>query len=183
MHYPIAGGTKLNIAATRDTGATHVVSGEPVARSRVLESFPSMATPARRILELGRGWRSWVLCYRNPIDEWTDRRVTLLGDAAHPMLQYAAQGACMALEDAAHLAHVLGDSPENLPDALDRYSAQRQQRTRHAQLVSRAMSSNVYHAAGDEARSRNRRLSTLSEHQLHDMVAPLHGEPAPLPTL
>ena len=66
----------------------------------MLGEFPDLGEVARRLLELGEDWKSWVLCDRDPVDTWTDGRVALLGDAAHPMLQYAAQGACQALEDA-----------------------------------------------------------------------------------
>ena len=52
----------------------------------------------------------WVLCDRDPIDKWIDGRVGLLGDEAHPMLQYMAQGACMAMEDGVCLADALPDS-------------------------------------------------------------------------
>ncbi len=107
VHYPIGGGKYLNLAATRDDGATEAVTGKPVERNHVRREFPQLADNARRLLELGADWKSWVLCDRDPVDGWTDGRVVLLGDAAHPMLQYAAQGACMALEDAVLLGDVL----------------------------------------------------------------------------
>ena len=58
-----------------------------------------------------------MLCDRNPIDSWASDRVVLLGDAAHPMLQYAAQGACQALEDAITLGGCLRDSEGQDPSA------------------------------------------------------------------
>ena len=61
----------------------------------------------RDIIRHGKNWKLWVLCDRDPVEKWIDGRVVLLGDAAHPMLQYFAQGACMALEDAVCLSHML----------------------------------------------------------------------------
>lgn len=64
------------------------------------QGFAVLGGVPQRLLELGDDWKSWVLIDRDPVVNWTDGRVTLLGDAAHPMLHYAAQGACQALEDA-----------------------------------------------------------------------------------
>ena len=68
----------------------------------------AMCMSARRnIIRHGKNWRLWVLCDRDPVERWIDGRVALLGDAAHPMLQYFAQGACQAMEDAVCLSHML----------------------------------------------------------------------------
>src|SRR6267143_1711166 len=60
--------------------------------------FAGQRPEVLRLLERIETWRMWVLCDREPIKDWTQGRTTLLGDAAHPMLQYLAQGACMATE-------------------------------------------------------------------------------------
>ena len=62
---------------------------------------------AQDIIRHGKNWKLWVLCDRDPTERWIDGRVALLGDAAHPMLQYFAQGACQAMEDAVCLSHML----------------------------------------------------------------------------
>ena len=80
---------------------------------------------AQDIIRHGRNWRLWVLCDRDPVERWVDGRVTLLGDAAHPMMQYFAQGACMALEDAVCLSHMLAAHPDDHAAALERYRVQR----------------------------------------------------------
>lgn len=176
VHYAIGSGRLLNLAATRDDGATEAVVGAPVARERVLAEFPGLGDTARRLLELGREWRSWVLCDRDPVADWTDGRVALLGDAAHPMLQYAAQGACMAVEDAVVLGESLaGASPDEVPQLLEKYNAERRDRTARTQLVAREMGSRLYHPAGAAAEARNAMLSGLSVDELHDKVAWLHG--------
>ncbi|MFF7726042.1 3-hydroxybenzoate 6-monooxygenase [Streptomyces sp. NPDC008001] len=178
VHYPIAGGKCLNLAATRDDAASEAVAGLPVPAEAVVGEFPELGHAARRLLELGRGWRAWVLCDRDPVADWTDGRVTLLGDAAHPMLQYAAQGACMALEDAVLLGELLrGAEPDEpaLGRRLEKYNAGRCERTARTQLVAREMGKQLYHPAGDAARARNRMLCSLTTDELYDKVAWLHA--------
>ncbi|NUT54030.1 MAG: 3-hydroxybenzoate 6-monooxygenase [Saccharothrix sp.] len=175
VHYPIGGGRHLNLAATRDDDATEVVVGEPVATEHVHGQFSHMGARARRLLELGEDWRTWVLCDRDPVDEWVDGRVVLLGDAAHPMLQYAAQGACMALEDAVLLGDLLDGGPDEVPARLARFRDERRERTARAQLVARFMGERLYHPAGEEARARNGMLSGMSQEDLRDAVSWLHG--------
>ncbi|GJF27840.1 putative monooxygenase [Kitasatospora sp. NE20-6] len=176
VHYPIGGGAFLNLAATRDDGAAEAVAGVPAERAHVLGEFPDLGATARALLELGEEWRRWVLCDRDPVDTWTDGRVALLGDAAHPMLQYAAQGACTALEDAVVLGGLLGGAGAADPaGALLRYAALRRGRTARAQLVAREMGRQLYHPAGDAAKARNERLAGYGTEGLYDAVAWLHG--------
>ncbi|MFE9170544.1 FAD-dependent monooxygenase [Streptomyces kebangsaanensis] len=175
VHYPISGGRFLNLAATRDDGAAVPVAGRPVPREHVLGEFPGLGRTAGRLLELGEDWKCWVLCDRDPVARWVDGRVALLGDAAHPMLQYAAQGACMALEDAVLLGDLLDCPPERIPGRLAVYNAARRERTAKAQLIAREMGSQVYHPAGVAAKERNERLSALSAGELHALVDWLHG--------
>jgi 2-polyprenyl-6-methoxyphenol hydroxylase-like FAD-dependent oxidoreductase len=175
VHYPIGGGRFFNLAATRDDDAKEEVTGAPVPRSHVLAQFSQMSATARRLLNLGTDWRTWVLCDRDPIAVWTDGRVTLLGDAAHPMLQYAAQGACQALEDAIVLGKMLDCSPDAIPQRLEKYNAERRDRTARVQLVSREMGTRLYHPEGTDSLARNAMLSSLSVADLFAKVAWLHG--------
>jgi salicylate hydroxylase len=175
VHYPISGGRHLNLAATRDDGATEAVAGVPVERSFVLDAFPGLGETARRLLELGTDWRSWVLCDRDPVDGWTDGRVALLGDAAHPMLQYAAQGACMALEDAVLLGELLDGPAGSAPGRLAGWNAARRARTAKAQRVAREMGRQVYHPEGVAAKERNAMISALSADELYRKVDWMHG--------
>ncbi|MEV0187067.1 FAD-dependent oxidoreductase [Kitasatospora purpeofusca] len=179
VHYPVAGGSCLNLAAVVDDGATEAVSGRPAGRDAVLRRFADLAPVPGSLLRLGEDWREWVLCDRDPVDVWTRGRVTLLGDAAHPMLQYAAQGACQALEDAVVLGDLLADSPTaDAPHRLERYNAARRERTGRVQLLSRETGTGLYHPAGDAARARDALLRPLDEDALHDRVAWLHSTPA-----
>ncbi|MBX9396654.1 3-hydroxybenzoate 6-monooxygenase [Streptomyces sp. TRM72054] len=177
VHYPIASGEFLNLAITRDDGARQAVAGVPVPGERVLGEFPGLGSYPRRLLELGRDWRTWVLCDRDPVGTWTEGRVALLGDAAHPMLQYAAQGACQALEDAVVLGGLLdGAGPDDVPQRLEKYAAARHERTARAQLVARRMGERLYHPQGRAATERNAMLAALSTTDMYDAVHWLHGE-------
>lgn len=187
VHYVIGGGEYLNLAATVDDGAREPVAGRPTDRAAVLGRFPELGPTGRRLLELGEGWREWVLCDRDPVDVWTDGRVALMGDAAHPMLQYAAQGACQALEDAVVLGEVLGDATgADVAQRLEKYNAERRERTARAQLLAREMGAQLYHPAGEAALERNAMLRSLTEEDLYGKVSWLHGHrlsegPGPAP--
>jgi salicylate hydroxylase len=116
-----------------------------------------------------------VLCDRDPVMNWVDGRVALLGDAAHPMLQYFAQGACMAMEDAVCLSAELGASPENVEQVLQSYQERRRLRTARVQLQSREIGQHVYHPAGAHAALRNAVMSARSPDQWYDQVEWLYG--------
>ncbi|MFI9173077.1 3-hydroxybenzoate 6-monooxygenase [Streptomyces lincolnensis] len=176
VHYIIGGGEYLNLAVTRDDGARTAVAGRPVERDHVLGRFPGLGETARHVLELGAGWREWVLCDRDPVDTWTDGRVVLMGDAAHPMLQYAAQGACQALEDAVVLGDLLEDcAGEDVIRRLKTFNTERRRRTGRTQLVAREMGTRLYHPAGAAAGERNAMLRSLTADDLYDKVSWLHG--------
>lgn len=175
VHYPIGSGEYLNLAATRDDDAKEPVVGRPTEKAHVLGEFPEMGHSARRLLNLGEDWKCWVLCDRDPIHGWTDKWVTLLGDAAHPMLQYAAQGACMALEDAVVIGELLDCSADDIEQRLEKFEAERRDRTAKAQLVAREMGRQLYHPAGEAAWARNAMLSSLSHGDLYERVEWLHG--------
>jgi salicylate hydroxylase len=116
-----------------------------------------------------------VLCDRDPTEHWVDGRVALLGDAAHPMLQYFAQGACQAMEDAVCLSHMLSQYPQDHATALERYRAQRFLRTARVQLLSRAIGEHIYHPAGGHARLRNAIMSAKSSEDYYNDLAWLYG--------
>ena len=174
VHYPIAGGAFLNLAASDDNGATEAIAGVDVPASDVLARLSSLARTPRRLLELGRDWKSWVLVDRPPVPNWTDGRVTLLGDAAHPMLHYAAQGACQALEDAVLLGDLLDCSATELGARFEKYNASRRERTARIQRVS-VESIALWHPTGPAATARNATLSAMSTKDFHDELAWMHG--------
>lgn len=105
-------------------------------------------------------WRMWVLCDREPIRNWSEGRVTLLGDAAHPMLQYLAQGACMATEDGVCLATRVAANGDDFETAFKEYQSLRYLRTARVQLTARFYG-DIYHAADATADLRNQLLGAV----------------------
>lgn len=179
VHYPIAGGAYLNLAASKDDGRTEPFAGVAVDEATVLREFEGLGEQARRLMAAGRDWKSWMLVDRDPVDGWTDGRVVLLGDAAHPMLHYAAQGACQALEDAVVLGALLDCPSGELAVRFEKYNALRRERTARVQLAAR-WSTALWHPAGPAADERNALLAGLSETELRGHVAWMHGLRDPL---
>ena len=128
------------------------------------------------ILDKVKSWRMWVLCDREPTDVWSKGRITLLGDAAHPMLQYFAQGACMAGEDAVCLADKVEENEKDFVAAFKAYEKERYLRTGRVQLMARFLG-DIYHAEGVARELRNQALSQRTPQQSHDGLAWLYGGP------
>lgn len=163
VHYPLQGWKVFNLAVTVHDDADQPVAGEPVPAAQVQAAFAAAVPRARGIIAAADDWKRWVLCDREPQEAWHDGRAVLLGDAAHPMLQYMAQGACMALEDAVCLADRLRVSGLARPaEALEAYRAQRLPRTARVQVSSRAMGEYVYHPTGARRLMRNAALAAKS---------------------
>jgi salicylate hydroxylase len=107
-------------------------------RDEVLQRYTGWHESLLRLFEAGDTWYKWALYDRDPIPQWTKGRVTLLGDAAHPMLPYLGQGACQALEDGAVLANALAASPADPVAALATYERIRRPRASQVVLYARA---------------------------------------------
>ena len=174
VHYPLSGWKVFNLVVTYHNDAPEPVAGQPVEEAEVMAGFRHVHPTAQALIRIGSDWKKWVLCDRDPTDNWVDRRVALLGDAAHPMLQYFAQGACMAMEDAVCLSHHLGVQGAIEP-ALESYRQQRMLRTARVQLQSRAIGEHIYHPAGAHALLRNAILSAKTPEQFYDDLAWLYG--------
>ena len=174
VHYPLSGWKLFNLVVTYHNDAPEPVAGQPVGHDEVRRGFEHVAPIARQIIDKGRDWKLWVLCDRDPVMTWTEGRVALLGDAAHPMLQYFAQGACMAMEDAVALSAEL-DGAEDIPAALARFAARRQLRTARVQLQSRAIGEHIYHPEGAHAALRNAVMSQRRPEEWYDQVDWLYG--------
>jgi len=99
--------------------------------------FARSCEPVRAGVALVNRDRRWVMYDREPLDNWTTGRITLLGDAAHPMVQYLAQGACQAIEDADCLARQLKACDGDIVKAFSAYQAERIPRTAMVQRAAR----------------------------------------------
>ncbi len=175
VHYPLQGWKTFNLVVTYHNDAPEPVAGQPAAVEEVMRGFGHVHPKAQQIIRHGTEWRLWVLCDREPVETWVDGRVALLGDAAHPMLQYMAQGACMAMEDAVCLAHELAARPGAVEAALAAYNARRVLRTARVQLMSRAVGEHVYHPAGAHAALRDAIMRAKTQEQWRETLAWLYG--------
>ena len=174
VHYPLSGWKVFNLVVTYHNDAPEPVAGKAVSEDEVMKGFTHVHERAQSIIRHGTNWKLWVLCDREPTERWIDGRVALLGDAAHPMLQYFAQGACQAMEDAVCLSHMLANHDDHAM-ALEAYRVRRFPRTARVQLMSRAIGEHVYHPSGDHARVRNAVMGAKSQDEWCDDIAWLYG--------
>ena len=175
VHYPLSGWKVFNLVVTYHNDAPEPVAGKPVAMDEVMKGFEHINERARKIIRHGSDWKLWVLCDREPVPNWVDGRVALLGDAAHPMLQYMAQGACIAMEDAVCLAAEMGERKDDIEVALKRYLAKRVLRATRVQLQSRAIGEHIYHPAGNHAVLRNAIMRAKNSADWYETLAWLYG--------
>ena len=175
VHYPLRRGELYNLVAVFHSD--HYEEGWNAEGSKELlwQHFKMQVPQVLRMLERIETWRMWVLCDREPVKDWSKGNVTLLGDAAHPMLQYLAQGACMATEDAVILADHVAAQPDNLPAAFQAYQQARYLRTGRTQIMAR-LYGEVYHARGVAAELREAALSGRTPQQSYDGISWLYGE-------
>jgi salicylate hydroxylase len=167
VHYPIRGGTEVNVVAITTDDWESTQWSTPADRTEVLTRFPRRlwASEARELLAAPDRWQKWALYDRAPSINWGRGPVTLLGDAAHPMLPFLAQGAAMAIEDAVVVAEALAGSPDDPARAFRSYERARLRRTAHVQRASRR-NNFVYHLGGVAARIRDATLSALGGQRL-----------------
>ncbi len=174
VHYPISGGRMFNIVATFHSDREIVGWNAPGDRDELLHHFRGVRGLPRKILDRPRYWRRWTLCDRDPVAIWSRGRATLLGDAAHPMLQYFAQGSAMAMEDALVLAEQLDAADGDAATAFQRYQEVRGPRTARVQLQARKLGE-LYHMRGLKRWGRNWRLGRMTQQKFLDGIAWLYG--------
>ncbi len=128
------------------------------SRDEVLAAYAEWHPQVREVIASTDQVFKWALFDRVPLDTWTRGRATLLGDAAHPMLPYMAQGASQSIEDAFVLARCLAEDATEPQRALQTYAARRRERTAALQRTSREMGHNVQLADPLEVEARNARM-------------------------
>ncbi len=178
VHYPVSGGKVFNLVVTCHdrVHAAISVSGVTASQAEVMRGFERFCPLAQEVVRQAKCWKREVLFDREPTERWIDGRVALLGDAAHPTLQFFAQGACMAIEDAVCLAHRIEAHADDLAAALEDYRSHRVLRTTRVQLQSRAIAEHIYHPAGLHAQLRNATLRSKTTSELYDTVDWLYSD-------
>ena len=116
VHYPVRSGEALNVVAVTETGRKEEGWNRSVETETVRANFTRWCETAQGLLEFAPSWRAWSLFSLSALPQWHRGPITLLGDAAHPVLPYLAQGAALAIEDAATLADHL-DAARGSPGA------------------------------------------------------------------
>ena len=174
VHYPLRGGEQYNVVVTFHSRNEETWSVSEGSQDEVMTYFDGIGPRPRQLLSLPKSWRRWATADREPIARWSFDRVTLLGDAAHPMLQYLAQGACMALEDAVTLGEALRASGGDFPAAFARYERSRVGRTARVVLSAREMG-RIYHAKDVERLVRNDLWKGRTPERFYDALEWLYG--------
>jgi salicylate hydroxylase len=168
VHYPVKGGKVINIVViTADDWSAEGWS-EPASRIDLLPRLTAArwAPQARALVRLPEAWLKWALFERRPLMNWTRDGAALLGDAAHPMLPFLAQGGAMAIEDAVVAAQCLARRPDDAAAALRTYAAIRRGRTRRVQRQA-ARNGQHYHLKGVSGMVRNAAMGVMGgEHLL-----------------
>lgn len=152
--YPVRGGKDLNVVAVVEGGRANQGWNSQAEPVDLPGAFHRWAKPARALLEMAESWRCWSLYQLAPLRRWTKGRVTLLGDAAHPVLPYLAQGAALAIEDAAALAGCFEACGGDALLAFPRYEALRRNRVAQVQRQA-ARYGRLYHLRGPAGFARN----------------------------
>lgn len=174
VHYPLRGGEQYNVVVTFHSRQKEEWSVREGSREEVQSYFEGICPKARQLIDLPKDWKRWATADREPIGQWIFGRAVLLGDAAHPMLQYLAQGACMALEDAVTLGEALAVTGDDLGRAFELYQRSRVARTARVVLSAREMG-RIYHAKGVERLVRNELWKGRSPERFYDAMEWLYG--------
>ncbi|MDX7949660.1 FAD-dependent monooxygenase [Lichenihabitans sp. Uapishka_5] len=164
VHYPVPGGTHVNVVAiTQASAATPSRSDDPWSRpgdpAALRHAFAGWHTEALQLLDPTAEWRCWRLRDAAPRARWSEGNMTVLGDAAHPMLPFLAQGASQAIEDAGSLAVCLAEGVSVVP-AFAAYEHQRRDKAARVQQQSRRQG-DIYHLGRPAADARDLAMRLL----------------------
>jgi salicylate hydroxylase len=161
VHYPVSAGREINIVGC--TPARDFAEESWTADGRVEDlaaEYAGWDECVQRLIAAIPHTKQYAFYDREPLERWTVGRVALMGDAAHPMMPFFAQGASQAIEDGVVLAWCLaGASPAGVEDALARYEALRRERASKVQLLSRERREHHHLPDGEEQRLRDEEMA------------------------
>ena len=145
VHYPLRGWKLFNLVATVIGKHTSGGHNEAATLEEVLPLFAHYCEKPLKLMRTPKEYRRWMLQYREPVDNWTRGPVALLGDAAHFMLQYMAQGAAMAMEDAVCLGRCADAADGDFPRAFRDYQERRMVRATRVQISANSLIGQIFH--------------------------------------
>ena len=154
IHYPVHAGRTLNIVVVVRDPRTAVGWNAPVDRAAVLAATENLSPRIGNAIAAAALWHKWSLPLPIGLPKWSRGPVALLGDAAHAMLPFFAQGGAMALEDATALAVNVATSSDDPAAAFAAYHRQRGDRVARVQAAS-VGNGRIFHMAGALALARN----------------------------
>lgn len=174
VHYPLRGGAQYNLVVTFHSRQAEEWGVTDGSKEEVLSYFEGIHPRPRQMLDKPTSWRRWATADREPSSYWGNERVTLVGDAAHPVAQYMAQGACMALEDAVTLGEAIAHCHGDFAAAFALYESVRIPRTARIVWSTREMG-RLYHAKGVERSVRNLLWQGKSQQEFYRSLEWLYG--------
>ena len=145
VHYPLRGWKLFNLVATTIGKPISEGHNEPATPDEVLPQFSHYCDKPLKLMRTPKQFTRWMLRCREPVDNWTRGPVALLGDAAHLMLQYMAQGAAMAMEDAVCLGHCADRADGDFEKAFLEYQDTRLARASRVQISANSLIGMIFH--------------------------------------
>jgi len=145
VHYPLRGWKLFNLVATTIGKTISEGHNESATPEEVLPQFAHYAEKPMKLMRTPKQFTRWMLRYRDPVDNWVQGRVALLGDAAHLMLQYMAQGAAMAMEDAVALGMCADEADGDFETCFLRYQEKRIVRASRVQVSANSLVGQIFH--------------------------------------
>ena len=162
VHYPVRAGRALNVVAVTAGGREAPGWNQTADGASLLSGFTRWCKESKSLLKRAEGWRAWSLFSLPALPRWSRGAVTLVGDAAHPVLPYLAQGAAFAIEDAAMLAKYFAAGRNDPATAFRTYENARRPRATRLQNTARRLG-RIYHLRGPARLARNTALGLRSE--------------------
>ena len=178
VHYPLRGWKLFNLVATVIGKHTSGGHNEAATREEALSYFTHYCDKPLKLMRTPKEYRRWMLLHREPVPNWTRGRVTLLGDAAHFMLQYMAQGAAMAMEDAVCLGACADEAEGKFETAFANYQKKRIVRATRVQISANSLVGMIFHVPdGLEREVRNDIFRGRSPERYYDALEWVFGAP------
>ena len=186
VHYPLRRGSLINVVAITQDGWRGNEADDfwsaPGKTEDVLARFSNWSPDAQALIAAAHSWKRWPLFDTAMLPQWSDGRVTLLGDSAHPMLPFMAQGTAQAMEDAAALgASLAGATSSEIKSRLAVYERERIPRTAAVQLASRRQGK-IYHLSGIPALARDQVLRRMGPGRMMQQLDWIYGYRGPMGT-